>query len=250
MPSPTPPRYDQGLRYDTGVRYALAGGGSSPTPTPTKKPMAKIKFTVSRTPADVLIKQARLTGKYLKPAAPAVPPHANMVQRATDLLAAADAAEGAVAIYEAAKAALDGLKIVRDQKVDALRQQHTATIALGESETLGDDVALAAMLYPLASGEIIRAGVPGQVRNLALTWNEADGSLDGSHDPIDEAASYKVELTTVDPLNGPYHEVLTPTASSWQLTGLTSGSRVWIRVRAIGTKGQGPWSDPATKIVP
>jgi hypothetical protein len=33
-------------------------------------------------------------------------------------------------------------------------------------------------------------------------------------------------------------------------SGLASGQRVWVRVRAIGAAGPGPWSDPATKIVP
>ena len=34
------------------------------------------------------------------------------------------------------------------------------------------------------------------------------------------------------------------------VNGLTSGQSVWFRVAAIGAAGQGPWSDPATKIVP
>lgn len=29
-----------------------------------------------------------------------------------------------------------------------------------------------------------------------------------------------------------------------------SGTKYWFRVAAIGTDGQGPWSDPATKIAP
>ena len=34
------------------------------------------------------------------------------------------------------------------------------------------------------------------------------------------------------------------------LSGLVSGTRVWVKVRVIGSQGPGPWSDPATKIVP
>jgi len=41
----------------------------------------------------------------------------------------------------------------------------------------------------------------------------------------------------------------TPT-TQFSLKGLTSGRRVWARMRASGNKGPGPWSDPATKIVP
>ena len=51
-------------------------------------------------------------------------------------------------------------------------------------------------------------------------------------------------------MTGPYATFKQTTAAHVTITGLTSGSRVWVRVRAIGTKGEGPWSDPATKIVP
>ena len=35
------------------------------------------------------------------------------------------------------------------------------------------------------------------------------------------------------------------------LDGLTSGSKVWVRVRAVGTRGSvGAYSDPANKTVP
>ena len=43
------------------------------------------------------------------------------------------------------------------------------------------------------------------------------------------------------------------TVPAWKaaLSGLTSGARIWVRVRAIGTGGtKGPWSDPAVKAVP
>ena len=34
------------------------------------------------------------------------------------------------------------------------------------------------------------------------------------------------------------------------VTGLTSGAKIWARVRATNPAGQGPWSQLATKIVP
>jgi len=39
--------------------------------------------------------------------------------------------------------------------------------------------------------------------------------------------------------------------SSAQLTGLPSGTKVWVRVRALGPKKiKSPWSAPAVKRVP
>ena len=57
-------------------------------------------------------------------------------------------------------------------------------------------------------------------------------------------------MTAADPVAGPYATAEQTTASKATLTGRTSGSRVWVRVRGVGPKGPGPWSDPATKIVP
>jgi len=40
------------------------------------------------------------------------------------------------------------------------------------------------------------------------------------------------------------------TKSKTAVTELTSGARMWARVRAVNAAGQGAWSDVATKIVP
>jgi hypothetical protein len=40
------------------------------------------------------------------------------------------------------------------------------------------------------------------------------------------------------------------TNSKTTLTGYPSGSKLWVRVRAINSKGKGAWSDVAVKIVP
>jgi hypothetical protein len=39
--------------------------------------------------------------------------------------------------------------------------------------------------------------------------------------------------------------------SSGTIPGLASGSKMWVRVRAVGADNKpGPWSDPAVKVVP
>ena len=73
----------------------------------------------------------------------------------------------------------------------------------------------------------------------SLTW-----------DPTTGAKSYEIQVSP-DPYTGTSWVNKAPsTKSKSSLTGLTSGTRVWVRVRATGTGGQGAWSDPATKIVP
>ena len=64
------------------------------------------------------------------------------------------------------------------------------------------------------------------------------------------ANAYEVQ-TSVDPITGTsFATVTTVTKSKALLTGLTSGAKIWVRVRAIGTAGNGGWSDPAGTFVP
>ena len=85
---------------------------------------------------------------------------------------------------------------------------------------------------------------------FSVTAVDHDGALDAQNDPIAGAKTYEMQVKTVDPLAGPWTTKVQPTASRWTLEGLTSGQRVWVRVRGVGSNGPGPWSDPATKIVP
>ena len=64
------------------------------------------------------------------------------------------------------------------------------------------------------------------------------------------ASSYEVQTATDPNALASWVPGITSPHSTFQLTGLTSGSRLWVRMRAVGALGAGPWSDPATKIVP
>lgn len=212
--------------------------------------MAKLKLNTSRMNPAQLIAKADLVLPKIAPEAPAVPPIPNMAAKAVALKAKRDAAKTANDAYEAAKAGLPTLKLARDAAADDLRLEHNVMGQALESETRGDPVLLSATGYELASENIPATTPPGVIDNLKLTAGDFAGILDGSFDPDELAYTYEIQITTVDPLAGPWTTVLSPTSSVFQLTGLTSGQRVWVRVRGVGSQGQGPWSDPATKIVP
>jgi hypothetical protein len=107
----------------------------------------------------------------------------------------------------------------------------------------------------LSAGLSIRAArtpqtVPGQVMNLSLTTSDNAGALDAHWDSLPGAKSFEVQ-TSPDPFtDATWRTADTVTNSTVTLTGFTSGAKIWVRVRAINSKGKGPWSDVATKIVP
>lgn len=165
------------------------------------------------------------------------------------LTAAAEGAEYAMNAVAVAKTVLDEKLLARDAAQTALIQAFEQEGAYVQSESGGDEAKIISSGFGVR-GAPSATGPVGQVQNLALSEGDMPGSLDSQWDPVANKNSYEVGLTTVDPVNGPYAQVATPTASKVSLTGLTSGQRVWVRVRAIGAAGPGPWSDPATKIVP
>jgi len=64
--------------------------------------------------------------------------------------------------------------------------------------------------------------------------------------------TYQVQYC-VDPITSAGWKDVAPVSRSKKtITGLTSGARVWVRVRAIAPKEEnhGAWSDPAVKTVP
>jgi hypothetical protein len=94
-------------------------------------------------------------------------------------------------------------------------------------------------------------GTPAQVLNLVVMAGDNDGTLDASWDRMRGVASYEVQVS-VDPITATsWSFKQTASKSSATIGGLTSGAKMWVRVRAVGSGNvTGPWSDPATKVVP
>ena len=241
------PHYDSPLaHFDVGLRYA-----TFPEPTPKKtKPMAKVKLKITRLTSAQVLQLATTVHDKLAPAAPATPPIPNMATRAAALLTKRGVAQAAVNAWEAGKAALPMLKAAKDVAMDDLRGELGTCAKAAELESGGDPVMLTGGGFDLIEAPVETTSPPPKVEHLAVSAGDAEGSVDGTFDAQENISHYEVECTTADPINGPWTSVLQPTASSFHLTGLTSGQRCWIRVRAHNVKGPGAWSDPATKIVP
>ncbi|MHB8521330.1 MAG: fibronectin type III domain-containing protein [Limisphaerales bacterium] len=78
------------------------------------------------------------------------------------------------------------------------------------------------------------------------TMGDNEGTDDLQWEPVSGANSYVVEYSP-NP-TGPWTQSAIVTRSSHTVGGLTSGTKYWFRVRAVGAAGPGPWSDPAMKM--
>jgi hypothetical protein len=236
------PRYDDpAVFYDApGIYYDAA------VVSPERKRMAKVrtnasKMSLSQLQAAVGNVITKMTGNanFATPN----PPLATM----SSLLADSQTKAAAyVAAVNAAEQVMTERDLARKALVDAFEQ----LAAYVQNQSGGDEVIILSSGYDVR-GTATPVGPVAQVLNVAVTEGDGEGMLDVQWDPTKGAMSYEVALTTgADPATATYTQVALPTGSKTTLTGLTSGTRVWIKVRAIGSEGPGPWSDPATKIVP
>ena len=148
----------------------------------------------------------------------------------------------------------------------ATGEQHNANEEFDEAFTeLGrgvDDVADGdkaiidqAAMDSFFPGKAAPIGDLPRVENLGLAAGDVPGEVDGNFDSLKGAETYFVETATGQPenwqpavLKESAHGLIT--ASKFTIINLESGSKVWARVLAHGTAGDGPFSDPATVTVP
>jgi hypothetical protein len=95
-------------------------------------------------------------------------------------------------------------------------------------------------------GDRIPVGPLAQVSNLKLAFGDQEGALTVDWQPIYGAFVYLVE-TSANP-DGPWTQVTATTRARFTLENLTPGTKYWVRVRAVGAAGFGPYSDPACKM--
>lgn len=151
---------------------------------------------------------------------------------------AQQAAKQATTVKDTARLALEAVLAARGNYVELTANQTADPAAVIESAGFN------------VRGTITPPTPPPPVINLNLTAGDDAGELDLQWDPVPKAKSYDIE-TSPEPMT-PTSWTAKPSATKSRTTisGLTSGARVWVRVRAVSAGGTGAWSDPATKIVP
>jgi len=163
-------------------------------------------------------------------------------------------------------AAADKLETDSNDAASERQAALTATNLQNQSEAELDRLAaaLAGYVDGVAKGNeaiILSAGMStrapaaaiGQLpapTDLGATGGDMEGEIDLNWGPVRGAVSYIIAESATGNVGNPseWKQVATSTKSKTTVGGFTTGSRHWFRVAAIGSAGQGPWSDPATAI--
>lgn len=98
----------------------------------------------------------------------------------------------------------------------------------------------------LCVGDRVPVGPMPQVLNLKISVTDSEGVLRSEWQPVFGAFGYLVETATSP--DGPWTQATATSRARHTLSGLTPGTKYWVRVRAVGAAGSGPYSDPACRI--
>lgn len=87
-------------------------------------------------------------------------------------------------------------------------------------------------------------GIPADLRALRTDFS---GKVMVEWNPVANARTYMVEMSTTDPAlpNTAWSIVGSTTKSRAEVTSLQPGQYYWFRVRSVGTRANGPYSDVA-----
>ena len=232
------------LTYDSGIFY-----DDLPVPQPPRRmPKAKVKLNLSgKSDANLLTfaqqHQTAVAGNanFTTPLPSAAAFTAALTPFATALgnfNSAQAAAKLATTNKDTARAALENMLTQRGNYVELTAAGAADPAAVIES---------AAFSTKSAGGATT---VPDMAANLSITAGDNAGELDLQWDPTNGAKTYDIQISP-DPITTTSW-VAHPSVSKSKaaILGLTSGAKMWARVRGVGAGGTGAWSDVATKIVP
>jgi hypothetical protein len=108
-------------------------------------------------------------------------------------------------------------------------------------QTAQDELQAANDAVTLLEGQLTAAA------NLRATMGDLEGEIDLQWDAIYGAVSYIIECREYNPATG-WSQIKFLKQSKFTVAGLVSGKTYAFRVRALGPKGEGPWSDEAVKM--
>jgi hypothetical protein len=233
-------RYNTGLHYNSHLRYP--GGAASHQP---RKAMNKIKLELNlKTDAMLLIyaknHKTKITGNadFVSP-----------VPDATDYNGKLTAYENSLTGITGAENDLTAALATRDATRLALENALRDRAGYVETTSVGDAVKIAGAGFQLVSAAAPLGALPAP-QNVRVTPGDNQGDLLVRWARVKGAGGYILECREHGPTLGPWQQVKILTQAKYLNTGLVTGKEYSFRVRAVGTAGEGPWSDEAVKHAP
>ena len=150
--------------------------------------------------------------------------------------------------YRKLRLRLNELKTARDQAMRVakiaieLEAEYVQEASDGEAQKI-----VSANLTAERTWHLWPFGSPVQVIELSASTGDAPGEVDLVWDSVRDAKGYEVECCHDFAGDGPWVQCAVASESRVTVKDLIAGRRYWFRVRAIGGKGEGDWSDPVTK---
>ena len=158
-------------------------------------------------------------------------------------------AETSISAYDVEKVILRKKKNLRDEALKALCGALRQEAGVVQAATSGDPERLATTGFHVGKRPS-PVGTPAQVASLGLEAGSIDGTLKAAWRPVYGVKAYEIESTQDPSGAGTWTFKGSTTKAKAVVNSFVSGTRIWLRVRAIGAAGAGPWSDPAVKVVP
>ncbi len=206
--------------------------------------MPQIKLALDTLSVPVKIQKSRqivaaLTGNANFSAVPA--PNLSALTAATNAL---ETAANDAAAADNAAVAKHTTQNTRERELDGLLTQMGNLI---ENLSGGD-----AAKIQSAGMDVRAAAAPlgdlGRIQNLQASVGDNDGEVDLDWDNLRGASAYQIEMASSG--DGPWQLIQTAVKSKASVPNLTSGTKYWFHVAAVGASGTGPWSAPAGKVAP
>jgi len=173
----------------------------------------------------------------------------NPIPSLATLTGKADALSAAVSAREAAKLTLEQAVSALNTAEEEVDASLTSLMAYVESASGGEEAKILSAGFEI-KGKAAPAGAMPQAEGLESAAGDTEGRVNLRWKPVKSAKTYEVH-SCPDPITSAgWKPAGLSTKASLVLDGLPTGGRCWFRVRAIGSAGPGPWSDPSVKTVP
>ncbi len=231
--------YSSGDRFDSGIRYDQAPAAT------IKRVMSKPKLELKQKTDAELLGFARahhtaMNGNANFPAP--LPAAAAFLVIVDDFDAAVTEADTK---DKAAQAAFSAKDAQRELLEVALTQRANSV----EITSSGDETKILSAGFSTRS-QPAPIGAMTQPQNLRATMGTMTGVINVQWNSVKGAKSYILDCRTHGATPGPWSQAKILTTTKFALTGLTPGQEYSFRVRAVGSAGEGPWSDEAVKMAP